>query len=291
MKKISAFLILLAGSLWGMMGIFVNETTKLGFSNLQTASIRVFVASVFMFVTVLLTDKSRLKIKFSDIYIFAILGIVCIFGMSAMYFYTIKNTSLSVAAILLYTSPIWVIIISAIFLKEKITWQKLLALFLAFIGCVFVSGVGSAKSISIALLFTGLGSGLTYGLYSIFGTVALRKYHPYTVTVYAFIFATVASFTVSDPVGIVNIVKNSENTFYTVFLMILTGFATAFLPFMLYTVGLKNTASGKAAIMASVEPLVATIIGFFVYGQSASLIGIIMIILAIVVVNTKTKKE
>ena len=205
MKKFASLLIILAGAVWGTMGIFVNEMDKIGFSSLQTSSVRVTVAAVAMLVLLAVTDKSKLKIHIRDLYLFIILGVGCILGMSILYFYTIQHTSLSIAAILLYTSPVWVIIISAIFLHEKITWQKLLAVILAFLGCAMVSGLGGADAISPFFLLTGVGSGLAYGLYSIFGTVAMRKYHPYTVTAYSFVFAAIASWFIANAFKIIDV--------------------------------------------------------------------------------------
>jgi hypothetical protein len=92
---------------------------------------------------------------------------------------------LSTAAILLYTSPIWIMLMSVLFFHEKLTRKKLIALTFAFAGCIMVSGV-SGKRLTIPGLLIGLGSGIGYGLYSILGTVALRRYSPYTVTAYAY---------------------------------------------------------------------------------------------------------
>ena len=67
--------------------------------------------------------------------------------------------------------------------------------------------------------------------------------------------------------------------------MVLVGLVTAYTTFMLYTLGLKYTAPGKAAIMACTEPLTATLIGVFMYGQGASVWGIGLILFAILLVN------
>lgn len=294
MKKIASLLIILAGVIWGTMGVFVTEMEAMGFSSLQISSIRVTVAAIIFVITVLFTDKSRFKINIRDLWIFFVMGFGCVLGMSMLYFYTIVNTSLSAAAILLYTSPIWVILISAIVFKEKITWQKLVALICAFAGCVLVSYTGGETgSIGIRFFLTGLGSGIAYGLYSIFGTVALKKYHPYTVTMYSFIFAAISSWFIIKPCGIASVVQAYPNKVYMIVWMILVGFVTAYATFMLYTLGLKYTAPGKAAIMACTEPLTATVLGVFMYRQSASLTGILLIFFAIMLVNNFgiTKKE
>ena len=286
MKKMASLLIILAGVIWGTMGIFVTEMEQMGFGSLQISSVRVTVAALIFIITVLVTDKSRFKVKIKDLWIFFVMGAGCVLGMSTLYFYTIVNTSLSTAAILLYTSPIWVILISAIVFKEKITWQKFVALICAFAGCVLVSYTGGQSgSIGIWFFLTGLGSGIAYGLYSIFGTVALKKYHPYTVTMYTFIFAAISSWFIAKPWDTLAVMQAYPDKLYVVVWMVLVGLVTAYTTFMLYTLGLKYTAPGKAAIMACTEPLTATLIGVFVYGQSAAVWGIGLILFAILLVN------
>ena len=286
MKKMASMLIILAGVIWGTMGIFVTEMERMGFGSLQISSVRVTVAALIFIITVLLTDKSRFRVKIKDLWIFFVMGAGCVLGMSTLYFYTIVNTSLSTAAILLYTSPIWVILISAIVFKEKITWQKFVALICAFAGCVLVSYTGGESgSIGIWFFLTGLGSGIAYGLYSIFGTIALKKYHPYTVTMYTFIFAAISSWFIAKPWDTLAVMQAYPDKLYVVVWMVLVGLVTAYTTFMLYTWGLKYTAPGKAAIMACTEPLTATLIGVFVYGQNASLCGIGLILFAILLVN------
>ena len=294
MKKLASLLIILSGVVWGTMGIFVKEMEAMGFNTHQTTSVRLTVAAITFIITILLTDKSRFKIKLADLWMFLVMGIGCVFSMSLLYLYTIANTSLSVSAILLYTSPIWVIIISAIVFKEKLDWKKIVALVFAFVGCVLVSYTGGGSgSIGIWFFITGLGSGITYGLYSIFGTIALKKYHSYTVTMYSFVFAAVATWFVAKPWDTIGVLNSYPDKTHIILIMVLVGVVTAYIPFMLYTLGLKNTVPGKAAIMACSEPLTAAILGFFVYGQSASIPGIVLIFLAIMLVNNFgiSKKE
>ncbi len=292
MKKFASILIILAGIIWGTMGVFVTEMESIGFTSLQISSIRVTVAAVFFIITVFVTDKGRFKINIKDLWIFFVMGFGCVLGMSVLYFYTIVNTSLSIAAILLYTAPIWVIIISAMVFKEKITWQKLVALICAFSGCVLVSCNGEGGGgIGIWYVITGLGSGIAYGLYSIFGTVALKKYHPYTVTMYSFIFAAVSSWFIANPRSIIEAVSLCNNKLYVIMWMVLVGFVTAYATYMLYTSGLKYTVPGKAAVMAYTEPLAATVLGLFMYRQSISVLGIMLMFFAIIFVNKNNATE
>ena len=66
------------------------------------------------------------------------------------------------------------------------------------------------------------------------------------------------------------------------------------LAFCLYTSGLKNLDNGKASILASVEPVAATLIGVILYKETLSageIFGIILVMVAIVILQIKTKNN
>ena len=191
-EKTGSMLIILAGVFWGSMGIFVRKLTAEGFDPIQIVSIRVTLAALFFCGLLFARDRRGFKISVRDIPLFFGLGFGSILFFTSCYFTAINMMSLSVAAILLYTSPIWIMLMSVLFFHEKMTRKKVLALVMAFTGCVFVSGL-SAGGITPAGLLIGLGAGIGYGLYSILGTVALRRYSPFTVTAYTFLLASVGS--------------------------------------------------------------------------------------------------
>jgi hypothetical protein len=105
---------------------------------------------------------------------------------------------LAAAAILLYTSPIWIMLMSVLFFHEKLDGRKLLAMGMAFAWCFLVSGF-SGEGITLPGLLAGLGSGIGYGLYSILGTVALRRHSALKVTAFTFLFAAAGSWLVCRP--------------------------------------------------------------------------------------------
>ena len=187
-RNIGPLLIILAGCFWGSMGIFVRRLGTYGFTSAQIVCIRVTLAALFFSILLLIKDRSGFRIALRDLPLFLALGFGSILFFTVCYFTAITMMPLSTAAILLYTSPIWIMLMSVLFFREKLNGKKLLALALAFAGCVLVSGI-SGEGITLTGLLVGLGSGIGYGLYSILGTVALRKYSPYKVTAYAFLFA------------------------------------------------------------------------------------------------------
>ena len=290
MKKLAPVFVLSAGTLWGLMGIFVRKLSTYGFSSLQIACLRIlFGAALFLLITGCYR-RELLKIRLRDVGLFLGMGLLSLLLFTVCYFTTINLASLSVAAILLYTSPIWVMLLSALCFREKITGRKLLCAAMAFGGCVLVSGMGSASGLSPMVIVTGLLSAVGYGLYSIFGTFALRKYQPLTVTTYAFLFGSLGAVVLCKPSEIITVIASAPNPGGLVLLLAVTAFVTAVLPYLLYTVGLNQMRASAAAIMASIEPVVATAAGALVFGEGLTLsavAGIALVLGAIVVLNAK----
>ncbi len=141
-------------------------------------------------------------------------------------------------------------------------------------------------------LFLGLGSGIGYGLYSILGKVALRKYSSYTVTTYTFIFAAVGSWIISRPADMMEKFSSASDLGFLIFFCFLTALITAVIPFLSYTLGLESVEASKAGIIATIEPMVATLIGILVFAEKLTLMSGagILLILASVVFLTKSGK-
>ena len=285
-------LIIIAGLFWGSMGLFVRHLNALGFTSIQVACLRLVTAGIIFSLILLIKDPKGFKIQVRDIPLFLALGLVSILFFTCCYFTAIRLMTMSTAAILLYTSPIWVMVLSVIFLKEKITSRKVIALILAFAGCILVSGFGG--KVTLPGVLAGLGSGLGYGLYSIFGTFALRKYKPLTVTCYTFLIAGAGSVFVSDPSDLFSKIAGAGSVPAFAGFVLLTAVVTAVIPFLLYTIGLNKTTASKAAVLATVEPAAATLFGFFVMKESLGLIavcGIVLVFAAIFVLSFRTGKE
>ena len=289
-KNTGPALIILAGCFWGSMGIFVRRLGAYGFSSVQIVSIRVTLAAAVFCALLLFKDRSGFRLSPKDLPLFFGLGFGSILFFTVCYFTAIEMMTLSAAAILLYTSPIWIMLMSALFFREKLTGRKLLALLLAFSGCVMVSGISGEGGVTVTGLLIGLGSGIGYGLYSILGTVALRRYSPYTVTTWTFLLAAVGSWLICRPADLISKINAAPDRAALIGLCIFTALVTAVVPFLAYTLGLRTVEAGKAGILATVEPMVATLIGITVFSEPLTVLsglGILLILAAVVVLNRK----
>ena len=210
MKKYASYAcILAAAACWGCIGLFNRPLLNAGIAPENLVVIRNLGGLAVLALFFLCTDRSVFKMKAKHLPIFIATGIISVVLFTLCYFNAQKLCSLSVSAILLYTAPAMVVLMSALVFKEKITGKKLLALALALLGCALVTGVFTG---GLSLTTKGMLFGLAAGLV---------------------LLSTVA-------------------------------------PYILYTKGLANVESGKASIMASIEPVVGTLVGTLVFGEPIS---------------------
>ena len=248
----AAIFVLLAGALWGSMGLFVRRLNAAGLYAMDVVLARMLSALLFMGVFMLLFARESFRIRLKDLWCFLGSGIVSLLLFSLCYFSGMQVTSLNVMAVLLYTSPAIIMILSVVLFHEKLTKRKLLALVMTFAGCCLVSGIGSESAVSMQGLLLGLGAGFFYALYSIFSRFATDR--------------------------------------TLLFWMLGMGFVTAFLAFGFYTKGLEGMESSRAGILASTEPVVATLFGVFVFHERLTLpaiVGILLVLGGIVVLSGK----
>ncbi|MFB0919368.1 MAG: EamA family transporter [Oscillospiraceae bacterium] len=292
-KYTAPFLVISAGACWGFIGFFTKNLSAIGFSAIQIGFLRMASAAVLILLYILLFERDRGKISLKDIWMFFGTGILSITLFSVLYFTTIQLSTISFAVVLLYTAPCFVMILSAIFFREKIGAVKITALVLAFFGCLCTTGLLAAifggagiGSVSKLSILTGIGSGLGYALYSIFGTAALKKYNTVTVTAYTFLLASAALMPFSVNKEFFVLLQHPDALINTAGITLLS----TILPYLLYTQGLKYTEPGKASILAFSEPLVATLTGLIVFREkltAGGIAGILLIFASIVILGFK----
>ena len=286
-KTSSSFCVLAAGVLWGCISLFLRPLTELGFSSIQAVAVRTTLSFIMLFVFLAITCPGFLKIRLREIPLFIGTGMLSLLFFSLCYFAAIDEAGVSVAVVLLYTSPVFVMLMSAVFFKERLTKHKIIALLMTLVGCVFVSGMLSqGQSIGVKALVLGLMSGFGYALYSIFGRVALKYCDTMTITVYTFAFAALGSnvaafFSDGAPITALLVPKGMFAAFGIALFCCVA-------PYLLYTRGLAGIETGRAAILAAVEPVVGMLIGVFVFNEGMTLvkfIGMALILTSIVMLS------
>ena len=291
MEKRSYLYILVAASLWGCIGVFIKLLTSSGLTSMESVAVRGLLATILYGGYLLLADRPALKINPRHWYYFFATGVCTQLFFNWCYFTTISISSMSVAAVLLYTAPVFVTLMSALFFKEKLTSVKLIALVVTFVGCVLVTGLFplNQQAISPATILYGLGAGFGYAMYSILCKFALAKYSPATVTFYTFVFAAAFGVPISGLHRDLHLLVTDWRPLVGAFGVSVLCYV---LPNLLYARGLQHTEAGKASILSTIEPFVATLLGITLFHEEITfykLLGMAAIFSAILLLNRPAK--
>lgn len=291
--KIAPFSVIVAGCLWGSVGMFIRYLGEQGLNNLTIVESRMSLSAIILLICLLIFNRKLLKVKLKDAWVFICAGVSSSLILNYFYNVAVNELSLSLAAILLATMPVFVILISAVLFKEKITLLKIVSMILVFVGCVFVSGIfesTEAKVSAIGIIF-GLLAGFGYALYSVFSKIALNKgYHSLTIVTYSFIVSGIVLAPFCNWGTIGSVLSGSHFRMVGVFL--LQSLLCAVIPYGLYNFSLSYIDAGVASILASCEPVAATVFGLILYNEVPSviaIIGLVIVIAALALISRPVK--
>ena len=267
--------ILAAAALWGIIGVWNRNLMAAGLSPTGIVVVRNFGGMLLLLAVFAVKDRGVFRMRREHVKYFFGTGVISVVLFTSCYFSCQKICSLAVASILLYTAPSFVVILSAMLWKEPVTKKKLLALALTLVGCACVCGVfDGGLTVTFTGILLGLGAGFFYALYSVFGRYALAHYSSMTVTVWTFIFAGPASLVMLRPAEMRAVFTAPSAWLLAAGLVVFSTVA----PYILYTRGLARVESGKASIMASLEPVVAALAGVLIFGEPMGLLTLLGIL-------------
>ncbi len=290
MKKSALIYIVLAGILWGTSGIFVNLLSPYGFTPVQMTCVRSVVSALCVGVYLLLRDRGAFRVSLPQLLMFALSG-AGLFGTATLYYAAIGYSSVSTAVVLNYTAPVFVMAYSVAFLGEKFNLRKAVSVAMVMCGCVLVSGLIAGARFSLTGTLLGLASGLAYSAYIVVTKIQMVKgCKPLSATFYNFSVMALIALCACRPLQIVHIA--AQRPVYLTLLMIGIGVFTFVLPYLLYTIALRDIPAGTASSLAIIEPMAATIFSVTIFGEKLSLASItgIVLILASVFLLSKTEE-
>ena len=292
-RKTAIILVTLAAVMWGLTGLFSINVGNMGFTAMEMSAVRSFLSLVIAGVVFFIKDKSIFKIySLKDL---IILTVMCFFGYTTFivaYVVAVNETSMAVACVLLYTFPAFIILFSAVFFKEKVTKKKIMVMLMVFAGCVMVSGIfdGEVKAFTPMGLLCGLFSGISFAFYSMASKALMKKYSTETILFYMFVISSVFFALVGHPVQV--IAKTTQHGAWG--WMISFALVISVVPYLIYLKGLTVISASEAGIIASIEPIVSTVAGILLFGESVNMLkicGIAVVVIAIAYMNMPERKE
>ncbi len=265
-RLLGALAVAAAASIWGTLGVFAKILYAEGVSFEALVAFRASIGWLAVFVFVLATGGvNSLRVAGRDFVFLVPLGLIGIGAFYLFYFYTVRESEVGTAAILLYSSPAFVVLLAWLFLREPLGPVKIFALLLTVGGVVLVVGAYSPANLEVTpiVLLTGLLAGLTYGLYSIFGRPVAGHLSPAVILTFVLFFGAALLIPASLPT--LDTLAGLPASSYALLFMLSVVHTTS--AFALYTFGLRRLGAGRSAIVATVEPVVAGAIGVTLLGE------------------------
>jgi DME family drug/metabolite transporter len=273
-RLLGALAVAAAASIWGTLGLFAKILYAQGVSFESLVAVRASVGWLAVISFLLATQGARsLRVARRDLAFLLPLGLIGIGTFYLLYFYTVRESTIGTAAILLYSAPAFVVVLAWLFLKEPLNAAKGFALLLTVGGIFLVAGAYDPANLEVSpkILLTGLLSGLTYGLYAIFGRPLAGHLSPAVILSYALAFGSALLVVAALPT--LDTLAGLPASSYALLLMLAVVHTTV--AFALYTFGIRHLGAGRASIVATVEPVVAGILGVTLLGEELTALKVL----------------
>lgn len=294
MSRFAALMVVFASVIWATGGPVIKILLGLGLEENEIFFMKALFCAISILVFDVLFRKKIPKLRSKKDLAFIILcGVVGYLFYGMFYGYAVRRIPISVAVILVYTSPALVTLFSVVFFKEKMTTIKKVCLGLIMLGCVLVTGVfqEGLGNLSFVGVLWGLGSGICFAVYSITSSVMMKKYDTWTVTTYNFLFALIAiSFMVDIPQTIAKVFADGRLLLTCLYFALFCGTISN----LVYVKAMEHIPASTAAMITTIEPTTTCVIGFIFFKEEMNLfkiIGIILIVASVIRLNYKKPSD
>jgi drug/metabolite transporter (DMT)-like permease len=290
---LKGYLCVMTGAMmWASSGTAGKALFEGGVKALDLVQIRVTLASIILFLFLVVFSRDSLKVRPKDIGYFLLLGGVFMALVQGTYFYTISKIQVAAAILIQYLAPIFVAVFSMMFWNERATLCKITALCMAFGGCYLVVGGYDLELLRMNRLgiMGGLASAVCFAGYSLLGERGMHRYKPWTVLFYALVFSIPTWHILHPPFQYVRLAFDLSQWLWMVYIAVVG----TILPFGLFFVGVNYIRSTRASITANLEPISAGFFAFFVLGETMEILQIAggaMVIGAIVLLQIQQEQD
>lgn len=288
MKKSKALAtIIFTSFLFATQGIFFRNLTPLGFTPIQLTAVRGVVSAVLLSIFVLLTRPGLFRATAKELLLFIPAG-VFMFLCAFTYYLALSHTTIATATVLMYSSPIYVLIFSVLFLKERLTPLKLVAVAVMLVGMALVSGIMGGMDFNFRGVVYAILAGVLYAAYNIVAKIEMRRgSDPVTAMIYCFLVMGVLASLFADVPEMVSITMQGD-TGRILLLLAGIGTVTCAVPYLLYTVALKYVPAGTASALGLIEPMAAIIYSVVFFNEPLTVplaVGVVFILGAVLMIS------
>ena len=278
-RLIGIFLIVVAAASFATSPIFARIAYDAGANPNTFLFIRFAIAATV--ITLIMVFKGLQWPRGRLLVSLVLIGGVCFAGLNLSFYTALTLAPVSLVIVIAYMYPALVTLLSALFLKQPITNQKIAALFLTLVGVVVTTGLDwGGQYLGIVLAIT---TAVIYSAYFTFGSLSIRKAGPVPSSAVIFISTTIIY-------GVLVTIQGLElptalSGWVAIALCAL--FSTIFGIICLFA-GLKRIGPANTAMISTLEVIVAAALAILILGETMSLpkiLGACMIISAVVILG------
>ncbi|SCZ03988.1 DMT family transporter [Alkaliphilus peptidifermentans] len=257
--------ILFSAMAFGVMPIFAKLAYEGGISTAALLSLR-FIISGLLLLIYLKAFKINWRVSYRDLLNLFLLGGVFYSATSIFYFSSIKYIHISLTVLLMYTHPMIVAILSAIFNKEKITLKMVLAMFVAFVGLALILGDSFISELSGLGIMLAIASAVSYSLYIFVSSRVIKEVQSIVATAYISIFASFGMLAIGLIQRDLTFILNK-----TVLLPLLgLIFICTIFAILFFLRGVEVLGPTKATIISMFEPVFAAVFSLIIFKEKLS---------------------
>ncbi|KAI3590156.1 Permease of the drug/metabolite transporter (DMT) superfamily [Cupriavidus sp. U2] len=255
-------LIALSASAFGAMAIFARFAYAAGADVYGLLAVRFVVAAIAM--AFVMRTRGIALPPWRRVLALAAMGGIGYVGQSYCFFTALNHAQASLVALLLYLYPLFVTILAAIFLKERLTTAAVIALVLCSVGAGLTVGGGEGEPLGIAL---GVAAAVIYSVYIVVGARVTAGIHAIATTTVICSAAALVYVTV----GILRTGAGVPPQFPTTgggwLALVAIALVSTVLAILTFFAGLQKLGASKASMLSTLEPVVTVALAAALLGE------------------------
>ena len=284
--------VVVASIMWASSGTAGKALFEAGMTPFELVQIRVTLSTVILAALFTASSRGLPRIKIKDLGSFLPFGAVFMAMVQGCYLFAISKIQVAAAILLQDFGVVLVAIFSVCFWNERLTPSKLIALILALGGCYLVAGGYNLNLLQMNRLgiMGGLAAAICLTGYTLIGEAAMHRYTPATILFYALALATLTWHIIYPPFHYVTAGFTLSQWAWILYVAVVG----TIIPFGLYFTVINYIRSTRAAITATLEPISAGLMAFFLLGETLEtlqLLGGGLVIAAIVLLQVKREQD
>lgn len=286
--KVGTLMVIISAAGFSTLAIFIKIAYAVGANIITIMTVRFSLAAALLWI-ILKRKGSPLLVPSKTLMQLSLLGILGFGTMSVLFALTLQYISASLGAMLLYTYPAIVCVLSFMIGDESFTWQKGIALTICLSGLFLILGV-SFENIDFVGILLGVGTAITYSCYIIAGNRILKSVEPLLASMYVCLSAGVIFILACLVTG--DFIWKLPLQGWLAILGIT--FFAAIVGIIGFFEGMSRIGAAKASIISTIEPVITVILSVLLLDETLSTIqvtGGLLILAGILIIQARTVKN